>query len=169
MTAGARLSVSGCIRVSPAVYGRFFPISSPETCPAASIRVASQTRWSASASAPWTHFAYTFSRTATLWPAHSATWAGSLVVRNQVETAACRRLYGPSISGKAGFLGGESRCSCFMEYAEVCAVGSPRRRAHQRRAGSRGRRARTPKGVPSGAHELGVDRHSPSVPPGPGA
>ena len=59
-----------------------------------SLRVAFQTRWSASASAPWTHFAYTFSSTPMLWPAHSATWAGSLVERSQVETTACRRLYG---------------------------------------------------------------------------
>src|SRR5215203_3494584 len=33
MSAGARVSVSGCIRVSPAVYGRFFPISSREDLP----------------------------------------------------------------------------------------------------------------------------------------
>src|SRR5215204_617415 len=149
MGAGARLSVSGCIRVSPAVYGRFFPISSPESCPGASLRVASQTRWSASASPPWTHFAYTFSRTATRWRAHSPTWAASLVVRNQVETAACRRLYGTSISGEAASSGGKPMLLLHGIRGGRCGR-SARRHEYQRRAGPRGRRARTPQGVPSG-------------------
>src|SRR5215207_6153139 len=45
-----------------------FPYVFPRVLPRGSLRVASQTRWSASVSPPCTHFAYTFSSTATLWP-----------------------------------------------------------------------------------------------------